>query len=111
MVQTSPTADSRFKDKPGAAYLNRCKDDQNESDSNWQTNHSPDAIAAKEVQAITDAELKDLEDTDRNMARISEELIDILISSGTIKMTDFPEETQDVINDRKAKAAKARKPL
>jgi hypothetical protein len=38
--------------------------------------------------------------TDAAMARVTEDLIDVLIASGTMALTDLPQSAQDVIAER-----------
>lgn len=49
--------------------------------------------------------LAELAATDKGMARIGEDLIDVLISKGVILIADLPQDTQDKLADRKAKRA------
>ena len=63
--------------------------------------HTPGELAAQE-QAQKVAELQA---TDKNMARIAEDLIDTLIAKGVITMGDLPQDARDKLTDRKAKRA------
>ena len=69
----------------------------------------PDLMPA-ELAALT-AELerqearRALAETDKEMARVGEDLVDILIVKGLITMDDFPEAARAKIADRKAKRA------
>jgi hypothetical protein len=45
--------------------------------------------------------------TDKRMARITEDLLSILVCKGDVKWTDFKEEVQEIINDRRTKRGKA----
>lgn len=63
--------------------------------------HTPDELTAQE-QAQKVAELQA---TDKNMARIAEDLIDTLTAKGVITMGDLPQDARDKLTDRKAKRA------
>ncbi len=51
----------------------------------------------------------DVAETDKVMPRSTEDLIDVLVSKGTIALTDLPQKTQDVLTDKKSKRNKVKK--
>ena len=66
-----------------------------------ETEHTSDELAAQEQAQKATA----LQATDKNMARIAEDLIDALIAKGVITMGDLPQDARDKLTDRKAKRA------
>lgn len=56
------------------------------------------AEVASQLQA---EKMADLTTTDKDMARIGEDLIDVLITKGVIQITDLPQNAQDKLAYRK----------
>ena len=63
--------------------------------------HTQGELAAQEQAQ----KVADLQATDKDMARIAEDLIDTLIVKGVITMGDLPQDVRDKLTDRKAKRA------
>lgn len=62
---------------------------------------TPEELAERE-QAQKVAELAA---TDKDMARVGEDLVDVLLAKGVLDMADLPQTAQDKLADRKAKRA------
>lgn len=60
-----------------------------------------DSAKAEELRV---AEIKqELAQTDSDMARVGEDLLDVLIGKGVVALTDLPQKAQEAINRRKSK--------
>ena len=76
-----------------AAYIGNDFPNQSELDAAWLLCQEDDRIAE-----ITDQ----LSNTDKNIIRVLEDLITILIQKGNITLSDFPQEVQNKLIARKA---------
>jgi len=68
---------------------------------------SDETIAAVDDAPMVQSELAaaSLISSDKKMARVAEDVIDILITNGVLTMADLPQSTQSLITGRKAKRA------
>ena len=62
--------------------------------------------AAKTAADTANEALQDLQKTDVQMSRIAEDILDALISKGTLALTDLPQAAQDTIDKRKNERSK-----
>lgn len=60
-----------------------------------------DKTKAREIQQ--DSIRRELSESDKDMARVGEDLLDVLISKGVLALTDLPKKAQETINKRKSK--------
>lgn len=60
----------------------------------------------KTVEEKSREALGELAATDIKMARIGEDLVDVLVAKGVIALSDLPQAAQDIINDRKTKRSR-----
>lgn len=60
----------------------------------------------KKAQIDKDKIRGDLAESDKKMARIGEDILDVLISKGILQMTDLPATAQETISERKSKRGK-----
>lgn len=54
---------------------------------------------------------KELSSSDADFVRVLEDLIDVLIANGTIRLTDLPPQALAKLNERKQKRKHLRNPL
>ena len=82
------------------------------SDLSKPVDASVQRVLNYEVLSLSDEQVKSktiekIVRTDKRMARITEDLLSILVCKGDVKWTDLKEEVQEVINDRRTKRGKA----
>lgn len=82
------------------------------SDLSKSVDASVQRVINYEVVNFSDKQIEEqtiskIVETDKRMARITEDLLSILVCKGDVKWTDLKEEVQEVINDRRTKRGKA----
>lgn len=61
-------------------------------------------IDSTKAQEIRQEKIRrELSESDKDMARVGEDLLDVLISKGVLALTDLPQKAQDAISRRKSK--------
>lgn len=60
----------------------------------------------KKAQIEKEQTQRALAESDKKMARIGEDILDVLISKGVLQMTDLPESARATINERKSRRGK-----
>lgn len=76
-----------------AAYIGNDFPGQSELDAAWLLCQEDDR---------TEGIIEQLSNTDKNIIRVLEDLITILIQKGSITLSDFPQKVQDKLLERKA---------
>lgn len=77
-----------------------------EATETWGEGKTQSELDAIRLEKDKQAALSELQATDKEMARVGEDLLDVLIAKGILSSSDLPQNAQDKLSQRKALRAK-----